>query len=33
MTYDEVRGVNERVQNYRQHPITMTPMYHDMTLE
>jgi peptide/nickel transport system substrate-binding protein len=33
MTYDEVRGVNERVQNYRQHPITMTPMYHDMSLE
>lgn len=33
MTYDEVYGVNERVQNYQQHPITMTPMYHDITLE
>ena len=33
MTYDEVQGVNQRVQNYRQHSITMTPMYHDMTLE
>lgn len=33
MTYDETNGVHENINNFQLHPITLTPMYHDMSFQ
>ncbi|XVH33085.1 ABC transporter substrate-binding protein (plasmid) [Haloferacaceae archaeon DSL9] len=33
MTYDDVVGLSSSLQNYEQHPRTLTPLYHNVTKE
>lgn len=33
MTYEDAVGLNTGVQNYKQHPTTLSPLYHDVELE
>lgn len=33
MTYEGAVGLHSRVQNYKQHPTTLTALYHDVELE
>ncbi len=33
MTYEQATGLQTAVQNYKQHPSLLTPVYHDVTLD